>query len=198
MLPYVSSSPVEYLAGAPHPHQVFQVYLWFQPSSGCDVWSICSLPERKFDTDSPHTSKTHQSSQSKVSQTFYLSLRGTLRWLIVRWSSPSVPNPLPLSYPCINLHSMWKIANDNVLKNGSQYLLAIQINNFLLPKGGNKIEQTATERKMCQHCFLYWHLRLRGCEEMCVRVLEGTCVCVSWEQKMLWIFDACRRLQWPL
>lgn len=134
------------MAGAVDPHTMFKS-IWLIPAERCKVMSDLSVLCQKGSLPPPpSTSKTHQSSQSKMSETFYLSLWAILWWLIVRWSSPSVPIPHPLSYPCINLHTMWKITNDNILKNDSQYPLAIQINNSLLLKGGSKTRDRLRRR----------------------------------------------------
>ena len=105
------------------------------------------------------------------------------------WSDGRLPQyltyPHPISYPHINLHTMWKITNDNVLKNDSQYPPAIQINNSLLLKkgvcvgGGDRQRWRAREGDVPVFCFLYWHLWLKGCEKF-VReaVCVWKCVCV--------------------
>lgn len=123
-----------------------------------------------------------------MSETFYLSLWATLPWLMVWWSSPSAPNPPPphpISYPHINLHTMWKITNDNILKNDSQYPPAIQINNSLWLKkvcvwGGRQTHSDGKrEMETCQRFAFYIDIYgLKGVRNVCARVSAWTCVCV--------------------
>lgn len=114
------------------------------------------------------TSKTHQSSESKMSETFYLSLWATLLWLMAWWLSITAPRPPHLlSYICINLHTIWKITNDNILKNYSQYPSAIQMNNFIL-KGDRK-------SRMCANIALYWHFVHRRWKK-CAAALNIWCM----------------------
>lgn len=112
-----------------------------------------------------------------MSETFYLSLGATLLWLMVWWSSLIAHYHL-LSYSCINLCTIWKISNDKILKNDSQYPLAIQVNNFLLLEGGSKTETDHDREEgweISQGCFLYWHLWLKGYEK---NLRDGVCLYV--------------------
>lgn len=144
----------------------------------CELSTLCQ--KSKFDTDSPAPQKhIHQVSQK--CQTFYLSVWATLPWLMVWWSSLTVPHH-SLSYASINLHTIWNITNNNILKNDSQYPLAIQVNNFLSLKGGSKTETDCNReggREMCQRYFLYWHLWLRSFEKMGGCLPACVCVCLK-------------------
>lgn len=108
----------------------------------------------------------NQASQKRMSETFYLSWWATRP---VIDGPPAVSNcptaaaaatataPL-LFYTCINLHTIRETTNDSVLKNDSQYPLAIEVNNFPFLKAGGKIETDSGReegRETCQHCFLY-------------------------------------------
>lgn len=60
----------------------------------CDLSTLCQ--KVSLTPTPPNTSKTHQSSESKMSEAFYLSLWATLPWLMVWWSSLTAPPPSPL------------------------------------------------------------------------------------------------------
>lgn len=165
----------------------------------CDISALC---QKGSLTPSPPALQKHI---NQVSQKCHRPSTCHCGLLCGDWSSDgrlprSLTSTIPSSYPCINLHTLWKITNDNVFEKWFTISSSNSDKQFpFTKKGGSKTETDGDregERKMCQDCFLYWHLWLRGCEKMCVRVSEGTCV--SWEQKTLWIFDACWRLQWPL
>lgn len=149
----------------------------------CDVWSICSTPERQvWHWLPPHFKNTSIKSVKNVRDLLLVIVGyfSVIDGLMVGSLSPLCQPSGLISYPCINLHTMCKITNDNILKNDSQYPLAILINSPLLVKiGGGK---TATdgdregEKETCQAFFLYWHLWLRGCEK---NVFVCADVCVS-------------------
>lgn len=164
----------KHLIGEADPH-----YLKVQ---GAAAWCVIYLRyARKFVWHQRScTSKTHQSSESKMSETFHLSLWATLQWLMAWWLSITAPHHL-LFYICINLHTIWKITNDNILKNYSQYPSAIQMNNFILKGDSKRGSDVQEERDVCQHCFI-----LTFCSEAVKKM------------KLLWIFDACWRPEWPL
>lgn len=114
--------------------------------SQSDVWSICSMPESKFDTVSPYTSKTtHQSSQSKVPKTFYLSLWATLLGLMVPRLSPSIPTYQPFHQFVLKKKEIYVIMFS---KNYPQHPQAIQINNPILLE---RMQSSNRKWEMCQH-----------------------------------------------
>lgn len=132
----------------------------------CDVWSICSVPERKFDTGSPPNFKNTSIKSVKNVRDLLLVIVGyfvVIDGLMVVSLSP-YPAPHPLSYSCINLHTMWKITNDNVLKNDSQYPLAIQINNSLLLKRREQNRQAATEWERGKRASIASYIDIYGLE----------------------------------
>lgn len=137
-----------------------------------DVESIYPMPKTKFDTDSPHTSKTHQSSESKkkkMSETFYLSWWATLPVI----DGPAAVSNCPTAAAAASTTTTTALSSFThasictpfekqpmiaFLKNDSQYPLAIEVNNFPLLKAGGKIETDSGReegRETCQHCFLY-------------------------------------------
>lgn len=124
------------------------------PSTLCQKLSL--TPTR------PTLQKHINQASQKMSETFYLS------W----WATPPViDGPAAVSncptaaarrcrhchrpllfYTCINLHTIRETTNDSVLKNDSQYPLAIEVNNFPLLKVGGKTETDSGREEGRETC----------------------------------------------